>query len=246
MRGLLRSLFIYYAIPLRHRRLKAFYRPFRELGDLMFDVGAHVGNRSRAWMALGGRVVAAEPQEQCLRLLRRLYRRSPKMEIVPVALGESPGTVDLLVSSTHPTMSTTTESWIADLETSGLTRGVRWDSRSTVPMTTLDRLISQFGAPAFVKIDVEGAELEVLKGLSDPVPVVCFEYFPTQIDRALDCVGRLASLGTYSFNYCVAEQRRFALPEWISAESLTERLGTLGADSPSGDVYARLATAESR
>ncbi len=212
----------------------------------MFDIGAHVGNRSRAWMALGGRVVAVEPQEECLRLLRGLYRRSPTMEIVPVALGESPGAVDLFVSSTHPTMTTTTESWIADLDNAGLTRGVRWDGRRTVPMTTLDRLIAQFGPPAFVKIDVEGAEEQVLKGLSNPVPVVCFEYFPTQIDRALDCIDRLAGLGDYRFNYCVAERRRFTLPKWESAEALSDRLRTLGPGSRSGDVYARLTTAESR
>lgn len=143
-------------------------------------------------------------------------------------------------------MTTTTESWIADLESSGISRGVRWDSRSTVPMTTLDRLIAQFGTPAFIKIDVEGAELQVLKGLSDSVPVVCFEYFPTQIDRALDCVDRVASLGDYRFNYCVGERRQFTLSEWVSATALSDHLRTLGPDSRSGDVYARLTTAESR
>jgi FkbM family methyltransferase len=246
MLGLLRSFLIYYAIPFRHRRLKSFYRPFRAAGELMFDVGAHVGNRSRAWISLGGTVVAVEPQEGCLRLLRRFYRGSPDIEIVPAAVGDAPGIVDLYVSSTHPTMSTTTKSWITDLESSGMTRGVRWDRRSTVPVTTLDRLIDQFGVPTFVKIDVEGAEAMVLAGLSEPVPVVSFEYFPTQIDRALECVERLASLGDYRFNYCVGERRRFALGEWVSTESISELLGNMSPGSRSGDVYARLATAVSR
>ena len=46
---------------------------------------------------------------------------------------------------------------------------VRWDS-SIVPATTLDELIAAYGIPAFVKIDVEGMEHEVLAGLSQPVP----------------------------------------------------------------------------
>ncbi|MFP4430091.1 MAG: FkbM family methyltransferase [Spirochaetaceae bacterium] len=246
MLGLLRSLFIYYAVPLRHQRLKAIYRPFREAGELMFDVGAHVGNRSRAWIALGGTVVALEPQENCLRFLRRLYRGSHNMEIVPAAVGDSPGIVDLYVSSTHPTMTTTTESWIADLESSGMSRGVRWERRTTVPVTTLDRLIAQFGLPAFVKIDVEGAEQLVLAGLSEPIPAVSFEYLPTQTERALACVDRLERLGSYRFNYCVGERHRFVLPQWVAAESIVGLLRNLSPGSRSGDIYARLATPVSR
>lgn len=246
MLGLLRSLLIYYAIPFRHQRLKSFYRPFREAGELMFDVGAHLGNRSRAWISLGGTVVALEPQEECLAFLRRFYQGSPNMEIVPAAVGDAPGIVDLYVSSTHPTMTTTTQSWIADLESSGMSRGVRWDRRTTVPVTTLDRLIDQFGVPAFVKIDVEGAETMVLAGLSKPVQVVSFEYFPTQIDRTLECVERLTGLGDYRFNYCVGERRRFALGAWVSGESIADLLKNLSPGSRSGDVYARLTTAVSR
>src|ERR1700741_472726 len=60
--GLVRSLAIYHAIPLRERRLKSFYRRFVRPGDLVFDVGAHVGNHVRAFSSLGCRVVAVEPQ----------------------------------------------------------------------------------------------------------------------------------------------------------------------------------------
>ncbi|HRF81237.1 MAG TPA: FkbM family methyltransferase, partial [Flavobacteriales bacterium] len=42
--------------------------------------------------------------------------------------------------------------------------GQVWDRAIEVPVTTLDRLIDQYGRPAFVKIDVEGFEDEVLVG----------------------------------------------------------------------------------
>src|SRR3970282_98282 len=73
-RGLLRSLLIYYGVPFKLRRLADLYRPFVEPGDLCFDVGAHVGDRTRALRRLGGRVVAVEPQPACLGLLRWMYR----------------------------------------------------------------------------------------------------------------------------------------------------------------------------
>ena len=48
---------------------------FVKPGDLVFDIGAHLGNRTRAFVALGCRVVAVEPQPHVARMLRR-WRRS--------------------------------------------------------------------------------------------------------------------------------------------------------------------------
>ena len=57
--GLLRSLAIYHAIPLRQRRLRRLYAQLVSPGDLVFDLGAHAGNRTRALAAMGCRVVAS-------------------------------------------------------------------------------------------------------------------------------------------------------------------------------------------
>ena len=68
--GLIRSLAVYHAVPLRQPRLRRLYAKFAGPGDLAFDLGAHVGNRTRALAALGCRVVALEPQPDFARLLR--------------------------------------------------------------------------------------------------------------------------------------------------------------------------------
>ena len=54
-----------------------------------------------------------------------------------------------------------------------------------VAVTTLDALIARFGVPAFIKIDVEGAEPDVLAGLSHAVPVLSFEYLPRALALAV-------------------------------------------------------------
>ena len=59
--GLARSLVIYWR-PGRQRGLRELYRPFLCAGDLAFDVGAHLGDRTAAFQKLGARVVALEPQ----------------------------------------------------------------------------------------------------------------------------------------------------------------------------------------
>src|SRR5215470_767902 len=80
--GLLRSLAIYHAVPLRQRRLRALYREFVRAGDLVFDIGAHAGNHVRALSALGCRVVALEPQPDFARLLRLLFSHRSNVRVV--------------------------------------------------------------------------------------------------------------------------------------------------------------------
>ncbi|MEZ4584405.1 MAG: FkbM family methyltransferase [Caldilineaceae bacterium] len=44
--------------------------------------------------------------------------------------------------------------------------GVTWDTAIPVTVTTLDRLIAQYGVPAFCKIDVEGYELALVRAVT--------------------------------------------------------------------------------
>ena len=60
--GVARSLVVYRARPWRYAALARFYATILAPGDLAFDIGAHAGNRTRAMLRAGARVVALEPQ----------------------------------------------------------------------------------------------------------------------------------------------------------------------------------------
>ena len=51
--------------------MDALYRRFVGPGDLAFDIGSHVGDRIGAFRRLGARVIALEPQPDCVRVLVR-------------------------------------------------------------------------------------------------------------------------------------------------------------------------------
>jgi hypothetical protein len=106
-------------------------------------------------------------------------------------------------------------------------------------MTTLDALIGEHGEPAFCKIDVEGYEMEVLKGLSRPLACLSFEYIPAAAGLAAGCIRRLESLGSYEYNLAPGESMRLRLETWAGAETLLSWLEALPANNPSGDIYAR-------
>lgn len=238
--GLLRSLLIYYGVPLRGRHMARFYGQFIGPGDLCFDIGAHVGNRLRAWASLGARVVGVEPQPHCMALLRRLYGRHPRITLVEEALGAEPSVGHMFISRRNPTVSSLSQQWIEAVQRVDSFAGVRWDGEVTVSVTTLDRLIDRFGRPRFCKIDVEGYELEVLRGLSQPLPALSVEYIPAAIDIAIDCLRRLQQLGNYEFNWALGETHRFQSCGWLSLQEMMARLNEMPAGRGSGDLYARL------
>ena len=242
--GLIRSLAVYHAIPLRQRRLRRLYAAFAGPGDLVFDVGAHAGNRTRALAALGCRVVALEPQPDFAGLLRLLFGRHPRVAILETAVGDRAGVATLSVSDRTPTMTTLAAAWRAARERDPVFNGVRWNRDIDVELVTLDALIARFGRPAFVKIDVEGAEPAVLAGLTRPVPALSFEYLPGTLDYARACVDRLRALGAYRFNWSVGESYRLAATGWVDGDALLDGLRTGPARRRSGDVYARLETAQ--
>jgi len=240
--GLLRSLWLYRR-PGRQRGLRRFYAPFVEEGDLVFDIGAHVGDRTLAFAALGGRVVAVEPQPMLAAWLRRNLAAKGQIEVLEQAVGAEAGAGELQVSRATPTVSSMNARWTRDIGTHNPGfAGVRWDSRIEVPVTTLDRMIDTHGRPRFCKIDVEGHEADVLSGLSQPLESVSVEFVAGALDVAQACVDRLDKLGDYRFNWVVGEQRTFRWKRWRSGDDVREWLAS-GADGvASGDLYARLAS----
>ncbi|MBK8750656.1 MAG: FkbM family methyltransferase [Candidatus Competibacteraceae bacterium] len=240
--GLLRSVLMYHGIPFRRRRLTRFYAQFIQPDDLCFDIGAHVGSRLRAWMPLGARMVALEPQPECMRLLRRWHHSDPRITLLEQAVGAISGTAELFISPRTPTVTSLSLNWITMMQSQRGFEQVRWEYAVPVPVTTLDQLITAHGLPAFCKIDVEGYELEVLKGLTQPIPALSFEYLPACLDTARACVAHLMGLGRYEFNASPGESHRLRSNVWLDADALLAWLDTLTEADGSGDIYARLRT----
>ncbi len=222
----------------RRRAMLDFYRGFVRPGDLCFDVGANEGQRTALFLELGCRVVAVEPQASCQRRLQKRFGREPRVVLRAQALGAAPGWAEMQVSDADMISSLSPE-WIERVRASGRFADYAWNRRARVAVTTLDRLIAEYGTPAFCKVDVEGFEDHVFAGLSRPLRAVSFEFTPEYLQAALRSAERLAGLGSVRFNYSLGESMRLELAEWVGGADLARRLETLPDASVFGDVYAK-------
>jgi FkbM family methyltransferase len=238
--GFALSFLIYYGVPFHHRALTQIYASFIRPGDLCLDIGAHLGDRIRAWSKLGARVVALEPHPGLMTWLRRWYGQTETIVLLEQAVGAQRGTADLWISRLTPSISTISHEWLTTVRQNRRFARSRWEEKVPVSVTTLDALIAEYGKPVFCKIDVEGGELDVLKGLSQPLAGLSFEYIPAVIETALKCIDRLNQLGEYEYNWRVSEFPRLRSPVWLAARDMAAQLQRMPREANSGDVYARL------
>jgi FkbM family methyltransferase len=237
-RGVARSLLIYYGNRKHRPAMERLYAGFVRPGDLVFDAGAHVGDRVAAFRRLKARVVAIEPQPALVRTLRILYGADEGVAIEPMALGDRVGSVELRINLDNPTVSTASVDFVAAARGAPGWAGQTWTRTITVPMTTLDSLIMRHGTPRFIKIDVEGLEAQVLAGLSQPVDALSFEFTTIQRDVALAALERCVTLGFFRFDAALGESQTLVHGTWRSAEVIRRWLIDLPAEANSGDIYA--------
>jgi len=193
------------------------YRKLVRRDQLAFDIGANVGDHTRVLLKLGCRVVAVEPQAVAQHI-------PAEATVIRAVCGATVGTATLYPCTPNPYVSTVMPQFREQVQahwTYDYGPGVE------VEQTTLDALIDLYGVPDFCKIDVEGAEQQVLEGLSVALPLLSFEVHDFDRSKAEVCMGLLDELGDYTYAYAPTES---FLPEpWPP-----ERLAIYG------DVYATL------
>jgi FkbM family methyltransferase len=235
--GLLRSKLIYEHFPGRIKRMRAFYADIVKPGDLCFDVGAHLGNRTRVLAALGCRVVAVEPHPYLAKYMRDKFARNRNVTVEENAVAAAAGVVTLYYHPHNLTISSLDLAWPATL-TGRTAARASFREGVSVAAVTLGHLITKHGAPKYLKLDIEGADVEVLKTLTEPLDVVSFEHVPRVPEHTTEAIATLEKLGPYRFNYFPRETHRFALPNAVSGDGLLEALREPSARKWSSDIFA--------
>lgn len=216
-----------------------FYKSLVGASDLVFDAGANMGNRSKIFRAIGATVVAFEPQSHCANFLAAAFSGDAGFTLEQAALSDSEGELTMHLSDAH-VLSTLDTEWMERMNQGGRFAN-QWDKTEIVRVTTLDKAIEKHGIPAFIKIDVEGHEYSVLRGLSHPVKLLSLEFASESLDRIFQCVDHMDSLGKYEYRLSLGESMLFDAGPWASGDAIKAQLDAARNRDPLvwGDIYAR-------
>ncbi len=183
-------------------------------GDLYFDIGAHLGEKSKPFIEKKIRTIMVEPLPICVKTLKRLYSKNSIVKIIPKGLGSKNTKKILSINKQMPTVSTFAKHW-----KSGRFSNLTWSEKTQIQITTLDALIKKFGDPQYIKIDVEGYELNVLKGLSKKSGIISFEITSEFFSDAIKCLKHLKKLSYNSFTFSIGEQKKF-FSDWSDYKTI--------------------------
>ncbi len=185
---------------------------------LIFDVGANIGTKSKVFSGLAKKVIAFEPSEKLYNRLLKSFKNS-NVEIYNCALGSKSGFLDLFIIEKNEAYNSLNKKHITE---TAIRRGITIIenvSQKKVKVELLEDFVNKYGIPKYIKIDVEGYEHEVLKGLQTPVPILSFEAnlpeFKKESIQSLNYL-HILSLNKYKFNF--TSSGSFLLENFVSKE----------------------------
>ena len=218
-------------------RRKIFYSKIFSKNDLVFDIGANLGNRTTIFLDIGAKVIAVEPNPQ---LFIRLKKKYKKAIVIDKAVGQFKDKVNLYINEAS-VLSTTSKKWIETVQISGRfgDLGGKFNNEVEVEQITINNIIDKHGVPKFVKLDTEGTELKIIESLnSSEIGCISFEFaIPESKNDVISSIKKLESIGYKHFNISFGESMEFLVEKNIDFNSINKLIESL-PEMSWGDIYA--------
>ena len=209
--------------------------------NLVFDVGCNTGGKAQEFLNRNCKVVGFEPQPKCIDQLRKKFKDDPNIVIEPIGLDYYEGQSYIYTVNNEAITSINSMS-LDFINTTQLERfkEFQWNGKTEILVSTLDKMITKHGTPAYIKIDVEGYELNVLRGLTSKIDVISLEFTPELCKNSIKCIEYLEELnGLCKFNYGYREDNDFKF-SWMSKDEIIKYLESVNDFKYEfGDIYIR-------
>jgi FkbM family methyltransferase len=164
---------------------------------LLFDIGANVGMWALNNYNDSTKIICVEASPNTLVNLVKNCNGKNIVCINYAVTSSTESVVDFFDCQAN-TISTLDEKWLND--SSSRFYNKHSYKKIQVQTVTIDKLISEYGIPDILKVDVEGAENIALRSLTQPVNTVCFEWASEWNEKTIDAINHLTTLGYEKFH----------------------------------------------
>ncbi len=194
-----------------------FYQDILNKNDLVFDLGANVGEKTEIFQRFVKKIICYEPNEYlCKRMISR-FRNNKSVIIVQIIVSDSEGMVDFTFVKDNEAYSTMLPNGLIYFQHLDKSKFIQKKIKST----TLNSEIKKFGIPDYVKIDCEGAEYLILKNLKNSIKLISFEVnLPQYKTEGIKIINSLSSKFNYEFNVRLQDKHSFYYTKNIKSEEL--------------------------
>lgn len=216
----------------RTRKKTAFYKHFIARGDVCFDIGANIGEKSRLFLKCGAKVVAFEPQNSCLLKLQEI--KSSNLFIEPFAITNGYETRKFHISNISD-ISTFSNKFMS-LYSSEICRWNRFEDVQCYPIT---HYFKKYGIPHYCKIDVEGLELEIIKSIHKKIPFIEFENTSEFLEESIACIEHLATMN-YQFKIIKDSSFTFTSQTWLKKEAVIIKMREFATTHTHSNIFCKL------
>jgi FkbM family methyltransferase len=184
---------------------------------LFFDIGANRGDASVVALEQGYKVIACEPAPRIYKQLLATYAYNPNIIPLKVAVSDSIGAIEFYEAE-EDGLSSLNKDWLTNESMPYHDKPFRTIRVNT---TTIDELVKQYGEPDLIKIDVEGAEWSVFKGMTKKYGTVAFEWTDVTIDEHIQQLKYLHKLGYTEWGPQFIEHHLQEPQHWFSLDKPT-------------------------
>lgn len=200
----------------------------------LFDVGANRGDATRAGLDLGYQVVALEPAPRVFAELVKNFIYDQRVIPLKMAVSDSDNQTIEFYEAEEDGLSTLNKDW---LTADGLPyQGKPFRTVQAVTIS-LDSLVDVYGQPDLVKVDVEGAEWQVFKGMTKPCGKLAFEWTCATLSEHVEQLEYLKNLGYKQFAPQFIEHHLLEPDTWLPLtkyKQLPNLLEEMGVDWVAG------------
>lgn len=206
--------------------------------SLVFDVGLNIGKKSEIFLSQGARVIGFEPQKPAFETAVKILSKYKNFHAENVGLSYEEGEKNIYISSAN-TLSSMSEQFISITQKNRF-KNYTWNSTpKKIQVSTLDNMIKKYGIPKYIKIDTEGYEYEVLRGLSQKIEYISIEFTPELYINTDKCLNYLYHLSNQQcfFNYINQENQNYYFSKWLNIYDIKKYLMSINNLYEFGDIY---------